>query len=208
MLRVSGIRKSYGDCTILDTISFALGPGQKVGLVGPNGSGKSSLLHLLVGQLQPSCGNLTRRAGLKVSYLPQEQESLPAKETVLEYILRCLSEKVDLDSNGNSLVGESQIRTFLHRFLFKRDDVFKKIEQLSYGERTKLLLASLMIGNPDLLILDEPTNHLDIASIECLETVLEQYRGPLLVVSHDRCFLNELNLEISWSIDGGVLRVN
>lgn len=173
--------------TVLNDINLEVYSGERIALSGGNGSGKSSLLEFLCNNLSSSSGALFQRPDLKLGYLPQHQESLPEKDNVLNYFM---AGQHDL-SNGAA-------RTFLHAFLFKGEEVFKTISSLSRGERTRLILATFMAREPDLLVLDEPTNHLDVRTIECLERALKEYKGALIVVSHDRYFLEQLNPDTYW----------
>jgi len=175
--------------SIVGNINLEIYGGKRIAVVGANGSGKSTLLELLVGNLAPVRGTIHQRPGLSIGYMPQHQEILDESDTVFDYFQR-----------KTSFNDEAIARTFLHRFLFTRDEVFKTIKQLSFGERTKLILAIFMAEAPDMLVLDEPTNHLDLPTLECLEKALVAYRGTLIVVSHDRYFLDQIKPEIIWSM--------
>jgi ATP-binding cassette subfamily F protein 3 len=166
--------------------------GERVGLIGPNGAGKSTLLKTLVGELKPIKGRVDFGTNVKVGYYAQAHEQLPRHGTPLSVLM------------STAPMGEEFARTYLGRFLFSEDDVFKQVESLSGGERSRLALAMLLMQQSNFLILDEPTNHLDISSRETLEELLATFDGTILFVSHDRYFMDRIATRI-WSVeDGGI----
>jgi ATP-binding cassette subfamily F protein 3 len=168
--------------------------GERVALLGPNGSGKTTLLRTLINELAPLQG--TPRLGHKVSigYYAQGHDMLNLNATVLEELTR-----------ASPSLGEPAARNLLGRFLFSGDDVFKRVGDLSGGERSRVALAQLTLLPGNLLVLDEPTNHLDIGAREALEGVLKEYPGSILFVSHDRYFIDALADKI-WNVEQGRLR--
>jgi len=168
--------------------------GEKVALIGPNGSGKTSLLRTLLGEIPPLSGAFHLGASLRVGYVPQGYSDLNLDNTVLDELL----------SVKNIPIGKA--RDILGRFLFSGDDVLKRVEALSGGERARVELAKLTLLGANFLLLDEPTSHLDMLSREVLEEVLLDFNGTLVIVSHDRYFINALASQI-WVVDGGQLTV-
>lgn len=166
--------------------------GDRIGLLGPNGSGKTTLLRTLVGELQPISGNLSLGHSVRVGYYSQTHAGLNMERTILDEIRQ------------TSALSEESARTFLGRFLFSNDDVFKPVGALSGGERSRVALAKLTLQGSNFLVLDEPTNHLDLQSRQFLEEVLGEFEGTLLFVSHDRYFVDRLATRI-WSIEDGTL---
>jgi ATP-binding cassette subfamily F protein 3 len=162
-------------------LSFSLKRGDKMGVLGPNGCGKSTLLHILLGHLQPSEGSAELGPKVKPGFYDQELASLVPSLTVFETVKKIAP-----------TINDKPIRDFLGKFLFRGDDVFKKVEKLSGGEQGRLALAALLWEKPNFLVLDEPTNHLDIYSRQSLEATLAEYEGTLLFVSHDRYFIDEV----------------
>jgi len=186
------VGKTYGDRTLFSGVSELLVYGERVFLVGDNGAGKSTLFKMLLGNEQPDAGSVRLGSRVEVGYLAQEDAPKDEKRTVLQYF----REEVALE--------EGKARGELSRFLFYGSDVFKQVRNLSGGEWSRLRLALLMYRQPNLLLLDEPTNHLDIDSREALEETLEDFPGTLLIISHDRYFINRLAEKV-WALEGGKL---
>jgi ATP-binding cassette subfamily F protein 3 len=158
-------------------------------LIGPNGAGKSTFLKTILGQLEPLAGEVTLGASLHIGYFAQAHEGLDPDKTVLDEILEASPGMLPY-----------QGRDYLGKYLFSGDDAFKKVSMLSGGERGRLALAKLALQDTNLLLLDEPTNHLDIPSQEILQSVLDAYKGTILLVTHDRYLVDALATQI-WEID-------
>ena len=181
VLRCEGVRKAFGDVVLFDDFNLEIFRGEKFGIVGPNGVGKSTLLKMVMGRLEPDAGKVRLFENLDVGYYDQERAGLNLDDTVLDAI-----------RPRRTAAEEQELRGFLGRFLFTGDDVFKRIGDLSGGEQSRVMLARLMWSRPQVLVLDEPTNHLDIPSKEALEEALIAYEGGVLIVSHDRYFLDRV----------------
>ncbi len=160
-------------------VNALLRHGERVALIGANGTGKTTLLKIIVGELEPTEGNVRLGANVQIGYMPQEQETLDPSQTPLALIRSLMP------------VDETDARHFLHYFMFERDEVFTPIGKLSYGERTRLILAKLVSEKSNVLILDEPINHLDIPSRERFEAALDAFPGTILVAAHDRAFIQK-----------------
>ena len=173
--------KQYGEHVLFSDFSFKLMRGERVGIIGPNGSGKTTLIRMILGREQPSSGSVRIGASVVTGYYDQERSGLSLDRSVLNELW-----------SVKSTMNEETVRSILGRFLFHGDDVYKMVSTLSGGEQGRLALAKLMLQEPNLLILDEPTNHLDIPSRQALETAVQEYPGTLLVVSHDRYFLDRV----------------
>ena len=181
VLSVQGLSKSYPGKELFRDINFELKKSEKVFIIGPNGCGKSTLLKILTGKLQQDSGSFKYGYNILLGYYDQELEELDSSNTVLEEVW-----------NDNDQLTHTQIRNVLAQFLFTDDDVYKSIEVLSGGEKSRVALAKLMLSGANLLLLDEPTNHLDINSREALEEALLSYDGTIIAVSHDRYFIRKL----------------
>lgn len=179
-LDVRGISKRYGDRTLFSGVDFEVEGGDKVGLIGPNGSGKSTLIKLLTGRVAPDSGTVQKQPGVTIGYFDQHHEGLDPDRSLIDEV-RSLRDPPPPDEWSRGLLG---------RFFFSGDEVFKKVRELSGGERARLALAKFIVGRHNLLVLDEPTNHLDIESQEIVATALREYEGTLIVVSHNRSFLD------------------
>ena len=158
----------------------------RLAIVGNNGTGKSTLLKILLGELVPVDGEVKQGSNLKVGYLAQQFDQFDGKARLIDVFRQDLS------------MTEYDARHLLAQFLFYGHDVFKKVEQLSGGEKMRLRLAQLMIQKCNVLVLDEPTNHLDIHSREALEEALEKFDGTIITISHDRYFLQKLFTKTAW----------
>lgn len=181
VLRCEGLGKSFDELTLFSDITFDVLKGERLGITGPNGTGKSTLLKLALAQIQPSSGTIRIGKTLKIGYLDQHGDVLDPESSVIEEA-----------SNANTELTAESVRNQLGAFLFTGDDVFKKCGELSGGQRNRLMLCKLVLSRPDVLVMDEPTNHLDIASREMLEKALEDFAGTMIVVSHDRYFLDRV----------------
>ncbi len=188
------LRVGYPGKSLLALPNAQVARGERIALIGPNGAGKSTLLRTLVGELPPLGGSFAWGANVEVGYYAQGHEGLRRERTVLAEV------------QDARPMAEEDARRYLGRFLFSGDDVFKKVGDLSGGERSRVALARLTLRRANMLLLDEPTNHLDIAVRDALEGVLRDYDGTIVFVSHDRYFIDAVATTI-WSAEGGVVRV-
>lgn len=193
VLTVEGLSKAFGSLTLFSDLSFDVKRGERVALIGNNGTGKTTILKILNGLLDADSGSFSLGSRVHIGYYDQEHHVLHPEKTLFEEISDAYP---DLDN--------TVIRNTLAAFLFTGDDVFKRIADLSGGERGRVSLAKLMLSEANFLILDEPTNHLDIVSKEILEEALNHYTGTVLYVSHDRYFINSTATRIL-DLTGGVL---
>ena len=180
VLRVEGLAKSFGDHTLFTDLDFEIKRGERVALIGNNGTGKTTILKIINELLAADAGSFTLGSKVCIGYYDQEHHVLHMEKTLFEEI-----------SDDYPTLTNTEIRNVLAAFLFTGDDVFKRISDLSGGERGRVSLAKLMLSEANFLLLDEPTNHLDILSKEILEQALNRYTGTVFYVSHDRYFINQ-----------------
>ncbi|AKI97541.1 ribosomal protection-like ABC-F family protein [Kosmotoga pacifica] len=181
VLEVKNLHFSYDKRVVFNGAEIVLHRGEKLGIVGPNGSGKSTLLKILAGQLSPSSGEVKWGYNVSWGYLSQMSDELSFEKEVIQECWELVPDWPDFE-----------IRKYLGRFGFEGESVFKKVGLLSGGEKTRLALAKMILKKPNVLIMDEPTNNLDIWSIQSLEKVLMEYKGAIILVSHDREFLKNI----------------
>ena len=180
VLTVTGISKSFGSEQLFSNISFEIKKGEHVAIIGDNGTGKTTMLKMINGIESLDSGKIELGVKVKIGYYDQEHHVLHDEKTLFEEI-----------SDAYPTLNNTEIRNTLAAFLFTGDDVFKRIGDLSGGEKGRVSLAKLMLSDANFLILDEPTNHLDITSKEILESAISGYEGTVLYVSHDRYFINK-----------------
>jgi len=232
-LTISNLSKSYGPEDIFEGVSCEIPHGAKIALIGPNGSGKTTLLRLVAGLEEPTDGTVHRAKGLYIAYLPQQAdfsgtgtlweamlevfadlraqsaelrrlEVAMADPAVSEGVLQRYGSAVEAFELAGGYTYEQRIQQVLSGLGFDGDDFRRPVVQLSGGQKTRALLARLLLEEPDLLLLDEPTNYLDLAGIEWLENYLEAWKGAVVVVAHDRAFLDAV-VERVWELEWGRL---
>ena len=189
VIEFENVTKGYGDRLLIDNLSFKIPPGAIVGIIGPNGAGKSTLFRMITGKEKPDSGKITIGHTVKLAVVDQTRESLPNDKTAWEAI-----------SNGQDILTigkfEMQSRAYLGRFNFKGHDQQKLVGKLSGGERGRLHLATTLLNGGNVLLLDEPSNDLDVETLRALEDALLEFAGSVLVISHDRWFLDRIGTHI------------
>jgi ATP-binding cassette subfamily F protein uup len=185
VIDVDDIRFAYGDRVIVDALTTTIQRGDRVGLIGPNGSGKTTLLKLLLGDLKPDRGEVTPGSGIEIAYFDQHRATLREDLNALDNVAEG-REYIEINGARKHAIG------YLQDFLFSPERARAPITALSGGERNRLLLAKLFARPSNLLVMDEPTNDLDIETLELLEELLAAYPGTLLLVSHDRDFIDDV----------------
>lgn len=181
VLITRNLAKSFENKMLFRNVNINVYKGENVFLVGPNGCGKTTFLKIIQGMIKSDDGEYLLGSNMKIAYYSQAAEELEGNKTVLEYVW-----------DSHQKLTQTEVRKALAIFLFKGEDVNKLISELSGGEKARLALLMIMLSESNFLILDEPTNHLDILSREALENALEEYEGTMLIVSHDRYFMNKL----------------
>ncbi len=189
VIEFKGVSKSFGDRLLIDNLSFSIPPGAIVGIIGPNGAGKSTLFRMIQGREQPDAGQIVIGQTVKISSVDQSREGLPDDKTVFDAV----AEGRDILTVGKF---EMPSRAYLGRFNFKGADQGKIVGQLSGGERGRLHLAKTLIQGGNVLLLDEPSNDLDVETLRALEDALLEFAGCVLVISHDRWFLDRIATHI------------
>ncbi|MFZ4653002.1 MAG: ATP-binding cassette domain-containing protein [Methylococcaceae bacterium] len=185
VVEMEGVGFDYGDQVIVRDLTTTILRGDKVGIIGPNGCGKTTLLRLMLGQLEPTSGTIKLGTNLQIAYFDQYRITLDENATVIDNVAQG-SDRVTVNGRNTHAIG------YLQDFLFTPDRARQPVKSLSGGERNRLLLARLFTQPANLLVLDEPTNDLDADTLDLLEELLIDYTGTVLVVSHDRAFLNNL----------------
>lgn len=180
LLSMTELSFSYGDRLLFEDFSLVIKRDDRIAVTGPNGAGKSTLLKLIIGDLQPTSGRVASNPQLKIGYFAQELEKLDTNQTILESLLSLPN------------MTQTDARTILACFLFRNEDVFKRIGELSMGEKCRVAFVRLYFSDANLLVLDEPTNYLDIETRERIEEALENYPGALVLVSHDRYLMQKV----------------
>ena len=194
VLKINNLSKSYGDKKLFSGLDIELHRGEKVALIGENGRGKTTLFNIIMNNVAPDSGFISLGANVTIGYYDQEQSNLDYNKSIIDEVW-----------DDYPTLTTTKLRNALASFLFTGDDVFKTIDKLSGGEKCRINLLKLMLSKSNLLLLDEPTNHLDIMSREALEDAILTYDGTLIVISHDRYFLNKvINRIVELREDGGV----
>lgn len=189
VIEFKNVSKAFGDRLLMDNLSFSIPPGAIVGIIGPNGAGKSTLFRMITGEETPDSGEVTIGQTVKLAYVDQSRDKLDDSKTVFELI----SDGADILTVGRY---ETPSRAYIGRFNFKGGDQQKNVGQLSGGERGRLHLAKTLISGGNVLLLDEPSNDLDVETLRALEDALLEFAGCVLVISHDRWFLDRIATHI------------
>jgi sulfate-transporting ATPase len=190
VVEAQGVRKAYGDKLLFDDLTFKLPPGGIVGVIGPNGAGKTTLFRLLTGQEKPDAGEFRIGETVKLAYVDQSRDALAGDKTVFEEV------SGGLDQLDLGRAGQIPSRAYLAGFAFKGQDQQKRVKDLSGGERNRTHLAKMLKSGGNLLLLDEPTNDLDVETLRSLEEALLAFAGCVVVISHDRWFLDRIATHI------------
>ena len=190
VINVEHISKLYGDRMVLDDLSCSVDAGDKIGIIGVNGTGKSTLLRMLAGDEEPDSGTIIFSRGLTVGWLPQNPD-FPEKGSVLSYVCEDAGEDYAFESEAKSMLNALELY-----------DHGQELRELSGGQKKRAALCKVLLQSNDVLILDEPTNHLDNFMADWLEKYLSRYKGVLLLVTHDRYFLDRVTNQI-WEVDKG-----
>ena len=189
VIKTEKLNKAYGDNILIDDLTFSIPPGAVVGIIGPNGAGKTTLFRMITEQEKPDSGNIKIGSTVKMSYVDQSRDALNPDKSIWELI-----------SNGDDIImlGSRQVnsRAYVAQFNFSGADQQKKVGVLSGGERNRVHLAMMLKQGANVLLLDEPTNDLDVNTLRALEEGIEKFAGCVLVISHDRWFLDRIATHI------------
>ncbi|ENQ3107755.1 ATP-binding cassette, subfamily F, uup [Bacillus sp. 491mf] len=190
VLELKDVTKTFGDKTVLHHFQYIVKPGDRIGIIGANGSGKSSLLNMLAGKITPDSGEIEVGQTVKIAYYTQENEDMNLNQRMIEYIKEAAEV---IHTTDGKTISASQM---LERFLFEPHTHGTPLSKLSGGEKRRLYLLRILMGEPNVLLLDEPTNDLDTQTLTVLEDYLEEFPGVVLTVSHDRYFLDKIAEEL------------
>lgn len=198
IIEARNISKSYNDKTIIEDFTFTAIRSDRIGILGENGAGKTTLMNILTGQIQADSGTLEIGETVKIGYFSQEATDMDLKMRAIEYI-KAGGEFIETGDGSKITAGQ-----MMERFLFNGKEQYTEIEKLSGGERRRLYLLRILMTGPNLLVLDEPTNDLDISTLTILEDYIDEFMGPVLIVSHDRYLLDKL-VEKVFHVENGVV---
>ena len=201
VINAENVYFGYDENPVIKNFSIRISRGDKIGIIGPNGCGKTTLIKLLIGEPSPNSGSIKRGTNLSIAYFDQMRESLDEEKTIWENVLP-FGEFVELDG------GKKHIISYLQDFLFTPERAKTPVKNLSGGERNRLLLARLFTQPSNFLILDEPTNDLDTETLELLEELLVNFKGTVLLICHDRAFLNNVVTNTLSFLENGVIHEN
>jgi ATP-binding cassette subfamily F protein uup len=180
------VTQRFGERTLIEDCSTRIMRGDRIGIIGPNGSGKSTLIKLLVGQLEPTAGNIRRGTSLQPAYFDQQRDALDVNASIADNVTGGSGDTITIDGQAR------HVSSYLRDFLFPPERLRAPVSMLSGGERNRLLLARLFAKPSNLLVMDEPTNDLDAETLDLLEELVANYSGTLLLVSHDRAFIDNV----------------
>ncbi|MGG2015465.1 ABC-F family ATP-binding cassette domain-containing protein [Bacillus sp. S10(2024)] len=201
VLELKDVTKTFGDKTVLHHFQYIVKPGDRIGIIGANGSGKSSLLNMLAGKITPDSGEIEVGQTVKIAYYTQENEDMNLNQRMIEYIKEAAEV---IHTTDGKMISASQM---LERFLFEPHTHGTPLSKLSGGEKRRLYLLRILMGEPNVLLLDEPTNDLDTQTLTVLEDYLEEFPGVVLTVSHDRYFLDKIAEELFVFEGNGNVRI-
>lgn len=195
ILEIHRVSKSYEDLKLIEEFDYSLRKGEKIGIVGNNGAGKSTLLNIITGKTKPDKGKVVLGETIVPGYFEQQVDELSGQKRVIE-VVRDIAEFIPM--SGGRKISAAQL---LERFLFEPSMHFQYVEKLSGGEKRRLYLLTVLMKNPNLLILDEPTNDLDIETLSVLEDYLASFEGCVIIVTHDRFFMDKV-VDHIWVFEG------
>ena len=191
------LAKHYDDLTLFENFNLEIGPKEKVAIIGTNGAGKTTLLKMLIKKILSDGGKVTHGETVNISYFPQDSlEIIQGGQPAIDWLAQFAQQPEEMV--------EKNLRSFMGKMLFSRDEVFKAVDVLSGGERARMILAKMMLEGGNILALDEPTNHLDLEAIEALNYALSLFENTIIFVSHDREFVNSLATRIIEIHDGQI----
>jgi ATP-binding cassette subfamily F protein uup len=199
VFEAQSVTQSFGERLLIEDFSTRIVRGDRIGIIGPNGCGKSTLIKLLVGQLEPTRGSIRRGTSLMPAYFDQQRDALDVNATIADNVTGGSGDTVTIDGQAR------HVSSYLRDFLFPPERLNAPVSMLSGGERNRLLLARLFAKPSNLLVMDEPTNDLDVETLDLLEELVANYSGTLLLVSHDRAFIDNVVTSTLVFEGGGVL---